>query len=130
MKIALVTAKNTRTILTIVDAGVRTTLRNNPPKVHINTITLVAVAARSMSTVKPPKSTVAVGAKNMSTTKTIVNAGVRNISMSTITTAVVVDVAMMIVATMTNAVVAVAVTALSTSQKCQKKGSQRSKRKN
>ena len=130
MKIALVTAKNTRTILTIVDAGVRTMLRNNPPKVHINTITLVAAAARSMSTVKPPKSTVAVGAKNMSTTKTIVNAGVRNISMSTITTAVVVDVAMMIVATMTNAVVAVAVTALSTSQKCQKKGLQRSKRKN
>ena len=99
MKIALVTAKNTRTILTIVDAGVRTMLRNNPPKVHINTVTLV-------------------------------NAGARNISMSTITTAVVVDVAMMIVTTMTNAVVAVAVTALSTSQKCLKKGSQRSKRKN
>lgn len=130
MKIALVAAKNTRTILTIVDAGVRTMLRHNPPKVHINTIALVAAAARSMSTAKPTKITVAVGAKTMSTTKTIVNAGVRNISMSTITTAVVVDVAMMIVATMTNAVVAVAVTALSMSQKCQKKGSQRSKRKN
>lgn len=130
MKIALVAANNTRTILTIVDAGARTMLRNNPPKVHINTITLVAASARRMSTVKPPKSTVAVWAKNMCTTKTIVNVGVRNISMSTITTAVVVDVAMMIVATMTNAVVAVAVTALSTSQKCQKKGSQRSRRKN
>lgn len=129
MKIALVAAKNTRTILTIVDAGVRSMHRNNPPKVHINTITLVAAAAKSMSTVKPTKITVAVGAKNMNTTKTIVNAGVRNISMGTITTAVVVDVAMMIVATMTNAVVAVAVTALSTSRKCQKKGSQRSKRK-